>query len=131
MAITLKTVNTTIASALVSGNLVTRCYSWPVESVSNSEAIVGYPTTLELARTFGRGHDRVVIPVWFVCGIASDEATLDRVSALVTAASDVVDVIDAALASSGAVATQFGAFEQVDVGGVSRLALRFDVELTG
>lgn len=130
MALALKTVNTAIASALVTATLVPRCHAWPVESVQAGEAIVGYPSELELTATFGRGADRAVIPVWFICGLPQDEATLDRVAALVTAASDVVDVIDAALLSTGAVSTQFGAFEPVDVGGLTRLAVRFDVNLT-
>ena len=130
MSIALKTTATTIATALVTATLVTKCHAWPVESVQSGEAIVGYPTTLELTATFGRGSDRAVIPVWFICGLPGDEATLDRVAALVTAASDVVDVIDAALLSTGAVSTQFGAFEQVDVGGLPRLAIRFDVSIS-
>jgi hypothetical protein len=125
----IKTTNTTIAAALVTATLVPRCYAWPVESVAAGEAIVGYPTELELAVTFGRGADRATIPVWFICGLPQDESTMDRVSALVLAATDVADVINAALGTTGAVSTQFGAFEPVDIGGLPRLAVRFDVSL--
>ncbi len=125
--IDIKATNIALASALETAGLVTKAHYWPVESVAPGEAIVGYPSELNLTTTFGRGSDSAVIPVWFICGLPGDEATLTLVSNLVIASTNVVNTLEAAV--TGSVHVAFGAFEPVTIGQLDRLALRFDVEL--
>jgi hypothetical protein len=109
-----------------------QAYGHPVGSVVPPAAVVGYPTTFEYDATYGRGADRVVFPVWFVCGMVDDEAARTAVSAVVSGTDEIKAAIetDATLLTTVHTARVTDAtFESVTIGAVPMIAVRFDVEV--
>ncbi len=110
----------------------TKSYAYPTGSVVPPAVVVGYPTTLEFDAVFGRGADRVVFPVFFVCGAVDDKAARDTVSVIVSGTHE----IKAAIESNSTLLTKVdtarvtdGTFESVTIGGIAMIAVRFDVEV--
>ena len=58
-----------------------RCYGYPVGKVTPPAAVVSYPTALDFDETYGRGSDRLTLPVVLVVGKASDRAARDALGA--------------------------------------------------
>jgi hypothetical protein len=109
-----------------------RAYGWPVESVIPPAVVVGYPTTIDYDAVFGRGSDKLVIPVYFVCGIVSDFAARAEVSSVVGGANEIKAAIEsdtALLAVCQTARVTDAIIEQVTIGGVLLLAVRFDTEV--
>jgi len=57
-----------------------RVHRWPPDSITPPAAIVSYPDSYEFDSTYGRGMDRVEIPVIVVVGKVSDRAARTRLS---------------------------------------------------
>ena len=84
-----------LATAFVGVVGVRKTYAYPLRELRPGDACVGYPTTLDFDQTFGRGMDRVVFPVFVMCGPPHERATRVTVSGLITdGASDVKDVVE-------------------------------------
>ena len=118
-----------IADALIT-SVTKRAYSWPTESITAPCAVVGYPTTIDFDYTFDRGSDRLIFPVYFVAGKASDRNTRDELSSIVDGATGVKDALDGNL--SGAVNTctvTNGDITQITVGNIGYIAVEFTVEI--
>lgn len=110
--------------------LTKRAYAWPVETVSPPCAVVGYPTSIDFDATFGRGSDKVVMPLWFVVGAVSDKAARDALSAVIAGADAVKDSLDGDL--SGTVQTCRVTDCQIDqllIGAITYLTARFTLEI--
>jgi hypothetical protein len=119
-----------IAEAAEDGDVTTRVYAWPTESIAPPCAIVGYPTDLQFDATFGRGSDKAVFPLWVVVGKVADRTARDALSGLITGATGVKDAIDGTL--GGACQTARVSDCQVEllaIGGISYLSARFDIEV--
>ncbi len=111
---------------------VTKAYPNPTGSVVPPALVVGYPTTFEFDSVFGRGADRVVFPVWFVCGAVDDKSARDTVSVIVSGAHEIKAAIEgnATLLTKVDTARATDAtFETVTIGAVPMIAVRFDVEV--
>lgn len=68
-------------------------FSRPVEAAVPGDAIVGYPQDpIDISTTYRRGQDRVVIPVFVICGLPQDEATRTAVSAWIGSGSVVAAI---------------------------------------
>jgi hypothetical protein len=120
-----------LAGAVPAG-LVTRAYGHPVGSVVPPAAVVGYPTEFEYDSVFLRGSDRVVFPVYFVCGMADDKSARDEVSLVTGGTGEIKDAIetDATLLAEVQTVRVTGAtFESVTIGAVPMIGVRFDVEV--
>lgn len=57
-----------------------RVYRWPAAEVTPPAAIVTYPDRVEFDGTFGRGMDRLTVPVVVVAGRASERAARDNLA---------------------------------------------------
>ncbi len=85
-------------AAKVPAGATERVYAWPVESVSPPCAVVGYPDQpIEFDATFGRGSDRVRIPLFLLVGKATERTARDALSAVLTGATGIKDAIDGPL----------------------------------
>lgn len=60
-----------------------RVYAYPADSVAPPAAIVSYPEEYEYDATYGRGSDRISLPVVVVAGKVSDRASRDELGAYV------------------------------------------------
>jgi len=58
-----------------------RCFAYPAPKVTPPAAIVTYPTALAFDETYGRGSDRLTLPVVVMVGKASDRAARDQLGA--------------------------------------------------
>lgn len=76
----LATVMTELGAALetISG---LRVFSFPPDTATAPAAIVGYPESLEFDGTYGRGMDRMMVPVVLVVGKVSDRSSRDELGA--------------------------------------------------
>jgi hypothetical protein len=120
-----------LAGAVPTG-IVTRAYGHPVGSVVPPAAVVGYPTEFEYDSVFLRGSDRLVIPVWYVCGSADDASARDTVSAVVGGTGEIKAALETAPALLAEIQTARvtdATFESVMIGAVPMIAVRFDVEV--
>lgn len=81
-ALRLKATMTAIADALVEAGVVKKAWSRPHEVADKGEASVGYPRTVAFDKTFGRGADEAVIPLFILAGIVWDESTQDELDRL-------------------------------------------------
>lgn len=94
-AINLAATMDALAEALIQGNVTSRAYAWPVESVNAPCAVVGYPTEpIDFSVTFQRGSDRVIIPIYFLVGRTSDRTARNQISEIVGGSADIVNAID-------------------------------------
>ena len=120
-----------IATALET--VVTNAHAWPTEAVKTGEAIVGYPQDpVDIGITFGRGADVVTLPVWVLCGLATDKATRDTVSGHITGSSEVVAALeghDPAGVYSSLAVKNAGVERYQMANGLMHMAVRFDVEV--
>lgn len=119
-----------IADTITGGNVTSRAYAWPAEQVSAPCAVVGYPTELDFDATFMRGADRAIFPVYLVVGRASDRASRDVLSALITDATGIKGVLDGTLGDVVQTARLTNLkVETVTIGSVSYLAAVGEVEV--
>jgi hypothetical protein len=109
-----------------------RVYAHPVGSVVPPAAVVGYPSALEYDSVFARGADRVVLPVWFVCGAVDDAGARTAVAAVISGTNE----LKLAIETNATLATKVdtarvtdAAIESMVIGGVEMIAVRFDVEV--
>lgn len=122
-----------LAAKLVASSVAAkRVYAQPEESVAPPCVVIGYPDDIEYDQTFGRGSDRAEFPVWFLVGKVTGKASRDALSAVITGAASVKDVLDGALTVGANVATVrvTGAKpESIKFGDVEYLSARFDCEV--
>lgn len=111
-----------------------RVYGWPADQVAAPAAVVGYPSTYSFDQTFGRGSDRMTIPVFVLVGRVDDRTARDVLGAYVdgSGAKSVKAKVEAgsysAMDSVRVVDVEFLA---VSVGGVEYLAAEFSVDVFG
>ena len=120
---------TAVQTVLASGRTA---FDYPAESVQPGDAIVGYPEGEQpLTGTFGRGMDRVTVPVWIVCGLPQDEGTRDAVSGWLDNSSSVVTAIEGYSSSNWSSARVTGySIERFDpIGGNPLVLLKLPVDL--
>lgn len=54
--------------------------SWPIGKVTPPAAVVSYPTTITLDQTYGRGMDRMKLPIVVVVGKPTERTTRDALA---------------------------------------------------
>lgn len=111
-----------------------RVFPYPPDSLNPPAAVVSYPDTLTFDETYGRGMDRISIPVVVVVGRVSDRASRDQLSAYCNGSGD--SSIKAALESSTytACSTVRAAsvdFDVVTIGGTDYMAALFTLDISG
>lgn len=134
-ALQLKATMVAIAAALEEVGVVDKAWPYPFESASPGEAIVSYPDEIEFDRTFQRGSDSAVIPVWVVVGVAGEESTADSMDRLVGAGTGAIkDALESGDHGGLDQVISYlhvgkGSIEGVKLGGVIYAALRMDCEV--
>ncbi len=124
-----------IAAYAISSGVTARAYGYPVPSPTPPCMIVGYPTKLDFDMTFHAlgtvGVVEITFPLWFLVGDVVDKASRDALSAIISGATGIKNLLDGA---------QGGAYlqtaevvdckiETMTIGGTEYLAARFDLDV--
>lgn len=119
---------TAVQTVLASGRTA---HGYPVESLQPGDAVVGYPEGDQpITGTFGRGMDRVKVPVWIICGFVQDSTTRTAVSGWVDDSSSVVTAIEGYAGTwSSARVTGYSIDRFDPVGGNPTVVLKLTVDV--
>lgn len=131
-ATTLSRVMDGLAALITTAAFVDNVYAWPAPTVSVPCAVVGYPTSIEFDLTFQgsaayQTHNTYRIPVWFLVADGETEAARDALSNILSDAASIKTALDGNQ-TFGTVHVTDAVVEQVIVGAVNYVALRFDTE---
>ena len=111
-----------------------RCFAHPSGSVTPPAAIVSYPETYTFDETYGRGMDRLNLPVVVVVGKVSDRASRDALAAYCngTGAASVKAVLESGTYSTfHTVRVASIEFDTVTIAGTDYIAALFDLDISG
>lgn len=111
-----------------------RVFAYPPGTVTPPAAVVAYPTAYAFDATYGRGMDRISLPVVVLVGRPTDRPTRDLMGAYVdgAGASSIKAVLEAgtytAFDSLRVTGVELDTYEQ---GAVTYLAAIFDIDIAG
>lgn len=111
-----------------------RVHAHPPGSVTPPAAVVSYPDTYTFDETYGRGMDRMTLPVVVVVGKASDRAARDQLGVYVdgSGAASVKQVLESGTYTAFHTVRVVGAeFDVVTIAAVDYLAATFDLDIAG
>lgn len=111
-----------------------RCFAYPPPTVVPPAAIVSYPETLTFDETYGRGMDRLSLPVVVVVGRPTDRATRDNLSLYCdgSGASSVKAVVESGTyAAFHTVRVEDIEFDVVTIAAVDYMAAIFSLDIAG
>lgn len=111
-----------------------RCFGWPVATVSPPAAIVSYPDEIKFDETYGRGMDRITLPLVLVVGKVSDRATRDTIGAYCDGSGDlsVKQVLESGTYTAfDTVTVTEATFDVVSISAVDYLAAMFNLDIAG
>ena len=97
-------------------------------------AVVSYPETIDFDQTYGRGADKMTIPVVVVVGRASDRAARDALGAYCdgSGASSVKAVLESGTYTAfHTVRVESIEFDVVTIAAVDYMAALFDLDIAG
>lgn len=109
-------------------------YAFPAENVSAPAAVIGFPEDYEYDQTYGRGSDRMTLPVFLVVGKADAQASLASLGAYVDGSGErsVKATLEGSTYSSfDSLRVQSVEFEHIVVAGVEYLTGVFSVDIFG
>lgn len=111
-----------------------RCFAYPPPTVSPPAAIVSYPDTYTFDETYGRGMDRLSLPVVVVVGRPTERTTRDRLAGYCDGSG--VSSVKAVLESGTYTAFHMVRVESVDfdvvsIGGIDYMAAAFTLDIAG
>lgn len=111
-----------------------RVYRYPADSVQVPAAVVSYPETYTYDETYGRGMDRMTLPVVVQVGKVSDRASRDKLAAYVDGSG--TESVKAAVESAtytacDTVRVMDAEFDVVMTAGVPYIAAMFSLDVTG
>lgn len=109
-----------------------KVYGYPVEDFTIPAAIVGYPTTIDFDRTFARGSDRLVIPLFFIVGKVVARQSRNDLAEVVSGANEIKAALEAnvgLLSVAQTVRVTDCRIESVTAGGIDYIAAIFDTEV--
>jgi hypothetical protein len=111
-----------------------RVHGSPPGTVVPPAAIVDYPDEITYDASYGRGCDRITLPVWVVIGRPTDRSTAALLAAYATGSggSSVKQVVEAgSYTAFDSVRVARAEFDGVDIGGVVYIAGRFELDIIG
>jgi hypothetical protein len=121
-----------LAAKAVAGGVSKKVYAWPEDGVTPPCVVVGYPEPIDFDVTMGRGSDRAVFPIYFLCGKVMGKASRAVASAAVTGAAGTKNALDGPLtvgANTASVRVTNARIGPAIVGAVEYLAVIFDTEV--
>lgn len=111
-----------------------RCFAYPPDTLQPPAAVVSYPEDYTFDETYGRGSDRLSLPVVVVVGKVSDRTTRDRLGAYVngSGASSVKAVVESGTYTgfSSPRVTNVE-FDVVEIAGTNYMAALFNLDIFG
>jgi len=113
-----------------------RTLAYPPDVIQPPTIIVSYPETYTYDETFGRGMDRLTIPVVVLVGKVSDRASRDQLAAYVDGSGPksikaVVEDDDAPYTAFDSVRVTGVEFDVVSVAGVPHMAGTLSLDVAG
>lgn len=114
--------------------LAGRTYAYPPAAVTPPAAIVQYPEEYTFDATYGRGMDRMTLPVVVVLGKASDRAVRDQVVAYAAGSGgqSVKAVLESGTYTAFHTLRVIGVeFAALSIAGTDYLGAFFDLDITG
>lgn len=109
-------------------------YAFPAEHVSPPAAVIGYPESYEFDQTYGRGSDRMTIPVFIIVGLTDQKAARNTLGAYVDgsgASSIKANLEGGSYTSFSSLRVQSVEFQTISVAGQEFLAAVFSVDVFG
>jgi hypothetical protein len=111
-----------------------RCFAYPPGKVVPPAAVVSYPDKYTFDETYGRGMDRLTLPVVLVVGRPVDRSTRDQIAAYCdgAGASSVKQVLESGTYTAfDAVRVAGVEFDVVAIAAIDYLAATFDLDIAG
>lgn len=111
-----------------------RVWDYPPNKITPPAAIVAYPDTLDFDATYGRGSDRLTLPVLVVVGKVSDRASRRQLATYCdgAGASSIKAVLEAGTYTAfDSIRVMRIDFDAVTIAGVDYAAALFDVDIFG
>ncbi len=111
-----------------------RVFRYPTPTLTPPAAIVSYPETITFDETYGRGMDRMVLPLVVVVGRPTERTTRDRLALYCngSGASSIKAVLESGAYSEFHTLRVTGIdFDVVAIGGVDYMAALFDLDIAG
>lgn len=111
-----------------------RVFAYPPDSLTPPAAVVSYPETYTFDETYGRGSDRLTLPVVVVVGKVTDRGTRESLAAYCdgSGAKSVKQAVETggytALHSVRVTGIEF---DVVTIGGTDYMAALFSLDITG
>lgn len=111
-----------------------RCYAYPPDVVYPPAAIVSYPDAYTFDETYGRGMDRLSLPVVLVVGKVSDRAARDELGAYAdgSGSQSVKAVVEAGTYTAfDSVRVESVDFDVVTIAATDYMAALFSLDIVG
>lgn len=111
-----------------------RCFAYPPGTVSPPAAVVSYPDTYTYDETYGRGMDRLKLPVVVVVGKVSDRSARNQLGAYVdgSGAASVKAVLESGTYTAfDSVRVESVEFDVVTIAGTDYMAGLFTLDIAG
>jgi hypothetical protein len=111
-----------------------RCFSYPPGTITPPAAIVSYPESITFDETYGRGMDRLSLPVVVVVGRPTDRSTRDHLGAYCdgTGAASIKAVLESGTYEAfDTVRVEGVDLDVVSIGGQDYMAALFTLDIAG
>lgn len=111
-----------------------RVFRWPTEAPVPPAAIVTFPDEYDFDTTYGRGTDRLIVPIIVIVGRATDRAARDQLARYCEGSGDysIKRAIESHVYDSlDTVRVQRAEFDAFPMSNVQMLAATFDVDVVG
>jgi len=111
-----------------------RCFAYPTAKLTPPAAIVSYPETVTFDETYGRGMDRMTLPVVVVAGKVSDRSARNALGAYCdgTGAASFKAVLESGAYSAFHTVRVAGIeFDTVTIAGTDYIAAMFSLDISG
>jgi hypothetical protein len=111
-----------------------RVHAHPPGTVTPPAAVVAYPEAVTFDATYGRGMDRMTLPVVVVVGKASDRTARDQLGAYADGSGpkSVKAVVESGTYTAfDTVRVMSVEFDVIAIGGTDYLAAMFDLDISG
>ncbi|MGH7486061.1 MAG: hypothetical protein ACREMY_10745 [bacterium] len=115
-------------AGLLSAAGMRNVFPWPVDAVTPPAVIVGAPSELTFDMHFAGDLDGMTVPIWFVVGKTSTNASWSAISAVVSGTSGVKTAVDG-IHDFGNLRLTGGSIEWVTIEAIPYLSVKYEVDV--
>lgn len=111
-----------------------RVFAYPPDALTPPGAVVSYPENITFDQTYGRGMDRMTLPVWLIEGLPTDRSCRDRLGAYCNGSGpqSVKEAVESgAYSTCDTVRVMSIEFTPVSIGGTEYMSAVFDLDVSG